>query len=536
MKTFLLILALAFCTNVDASYIKRQTCTSVYGQCGGIGFTGSTCCTAGNTCVVLNPYYSQCVPGTVTTTTVTSAPGTSSSKTTTTATSIKQSTTTTTSKSVTTTTTTTTTTPAKSSSSSSAQTTSTKTTTTIVVGTTSTTTFPTSTHTQAPYPAQNATTCGTGGTAWVLQDNVCCPAYCSNLSSSEDCSGCGGIGATNCVSPPSKMCKSGTMYPEVHAITGSETFHYSRSTHFGLTSGGACGFGLYGLCTKSFNWTDATVAAQCSAFCTAYPTLCQDPTGSTLRGNFAAPNGDYYTQFWSSLPGDYDNYLSCGECFELIRTKPDGTDYAVGETGYTTPVYLEIVDSCPCSANSKWCCGSGADHCAEVSNFKYGCPLPADSIHLDLSDIAMARLQSGNANGGIIDGVIPTRYKRVSCPKPGNVYLYLRNGGGQYYFAMTVVNAAGIGGVVNIEIQGTGTTTWTSLVRDPNYTSSRPQERYGTWRIPQGTGPFNLPIAMKITSATGEVIVNNAAITTFTPPATADPNFWYIDFGSNFSK
>jgi hypothetical protein len=34
----------------------------------------------------------------------------------------------------------------------------------------------------------------------------------------------------------------------------------------------------------------------CDAFCTAYPLLCKDPAGTTLRGNFAAPNGDYYTQ------------------------------------------------------------------------------------------------------------------------------------------------------------------------------------------------------------------------------------------------
>jgi hypothetical protein len=34
----------------------------------------------------------------------------------------------------------------------------------------------------------------------------------------------------------------------------------------------------------------------CTAFCTAYPLLCQDPANVTLRGNFAAPNGDYFTQ------------------------------------------------------------------------------------------------------------------------------------------------------------------------------------------------------------------------------------------------
>lgn len=75
-----------------------------------------------------------------------------------------------------------------------------------------------------------------------------------------------------------------------------------RSTHFGLTSGGACGFGLYALCTQGSadsDWIDAALGETCTAFCTAYPTLCQDPESSTaytLRGNFAAPNGDYYTQ------------------------------------------------------------------------------------------------------------------------------------------------------------------------------------------------------------------------------------------------
>lgn len=325
------------------------------------------------------------------------------------------------------------------------------------------------------------------------------------------------------------------MYPEVHHVTSNETWHYSRSTHFGLTSGGACGFGLYGLCTKgsvTASWTDPMLGSTCDAFCTAYPLLCKDPTGTTLRGNFAAPNGDYYSQFWSSLPGALDNYLSCGECIELIQTKPDGTDYAVGEAGYTDPITLEIVDSCPCSANSKWCCGPGADHCGEI-DFKYGCPLPADSIHLDLSDIAMGRLQG---NGSLTNGVIPTRYKRVPCPKVGNVYIWLRNGGGPYYFALTAVNTNGPGSVTKIEIKGAGTNTWVALDHDPNYTSSRPQERYGSWVIPQGSGPFNLPVGIRLTSPTGEQIVNEQAIKTFTPPATADPNFYYIDIGVQFSQ
>ncbi|KAF5391573.1 hypothetical protein D9757_002387 [Collybiopsis confluens] len=35
----------------------------VWGQCGGIGWTGPTTCAAGSGCVVSNPYFSQCLPG-----------------------------------------------------------------------------------------------------------------------------------------------------------------------------------------------------------------------------------------------------------------------------------------------------------------------------------------------------------------------------------------------------------------------------------------------------------------------------------------
>jgi hypothetical protein len=257
----------------------------------------------------------------------------------------------------------------------------------------------------------------------------------------------------------SKGCISGE-WPEVHAVGAQESWHYSRSTHYGLTSGGACGFGLYGLCTAAFTFTDANLAAQCATFCAKYPDLCRDPANTSLRGNFAAPQGNYYSQFWPSLPGDRDNYLSCGECFELVRTRNDGTEYSPGDTGYAPSIVLQLTDSCPCSANSKWCCGSGRDHCGEVQGtFTYGCqlppappdppaghdPLPNESIHLDLSDIAMARLQTGDPNGTMLDGVIPTRYRRVPCPVVGNVHVWLRSGAGPYWFSLTVVNVAGPG-------------------------------------------------------------------------------------------
>lgn len=64
------------------------------------------------------------------------------------------------------------------------------------------------------------------------------------------------------------------------------------------------------------------------------------------------------SQFWPSLAseGNPDNYLACGECFELVQTHPNGSDYASGDPGYTDPIVLETVDSCPCDANPKWCC------------------------------------------------------------------------------------------------------------------------------------------------------------------------------------
>jgi endo-1,4-beta-xylanase len=36
------------------------TCSSLWGQCGGIGWNGPTCCSTGS-CQVGNPYYSQCL-------------------------------------------------------------------------------------------------------------------------------------------------------------------------------------------------------------------------------------------------------------------------------------------------------------------------------------------------------------------------------------------------------------------------------------------------------------------------------------------
>ncbi|CCO27757.1 hypothetical protein BN14_01744 [Rhizoctonia solani AG-1 IB] len=40
-----------------------QSTAPLYGQCGGIGWSGAATCVAGSTCTKLNDYYSQCLPG-----------------------------------------------------------------------------------------------------------------------------------------------------------------------------------------------------------------------------------------------------------------------------------------------------------------------------------------------------------------------------------------------------------------------------------------------------------------------------------------
>ncbi|KIO27335.1 carbohydrate-binding module family 1 protein [Tulasnella calospora MUT 4182] len=37
------------------------TCSAKWGQCGGQGWTGATCCQSGSTCTYSNAWYSQCL-------------------------------------------------------------------------------------------------------------------------------------------------------------------------------------------------------------------------------------------------------------------------------------------------------------------------------------------------------------------------------------------------------------------------------------------------------------------------------------------
>lgn len=398
------------------------------------------------------------------------------------------------------------------------------------------------TRTQAARPAGNQEDCG----KWALTDGVCCAQYCKNDNKSESCDGCGGPGSAECEVVNAKACTSG-QWPEVGSVSDSESWHYSRSTWFGFTASGACAFGLYGICTTKHKF-DTGLAEQCGAFCKAYPDLCKDPPNITLHGNIAAPQGNYYSQFWSSLDGDYDNYLSCGECFEIMRTQKDGTEYQPGDPGYTPPIVFQVVDSCPCAANSKWCCGSGRDHCGEVSDFKYGCPTPPsptppadhdptvdESVHFDLSPIAMARLQTGDSAGFIVDGVIPTKYRRIPCPVPGNMYFWLQPQGNEYYFALSVVNMGGLGAAAKVEAR-LPDGTWVALKRNSNYTLSRPQERYGTWALPQNSGVFELPITIRVTDGGGHAVVAEGAIKAWAPADASMRETYFIDSGVQFGS
>ncbi|KAI5124167.1 hypothetical protein M0805_000975 [Coniferiporia weirii] len=58
-------------------YARAQS--ALYGQCGGIGWTGSTTCVSGSVCTVLNDYYSQCLPGQASTTASTTTHSSTSS-------------------------------------------------------------------------------------------------------------------------------------------------------------------------------------------------------------------------------------------------------------------------------------------------------------------------------------------------------------------------------------------------------------------------------------------------------------------------
>lgn len=168
--------------------------TSIRVQCGGSEYNGTTCCQTGYSCVIVNDYYYQCQPSTAVCILTAISPQFKADSF---QTAVSSST---------------------GSASLAAATFSGATDYTTHLATTTAT----STHTQAAYPAATAGSCG----AWTLVENVCCPSYCGSDNTSESCSTAANC---NCTTPPAAMCKSGTMYPEVHSVSSSEAWHYSVS-------------------------------------------------------------------------------------------------------------------------------------------------------------------------------------------------------------------------------------------------------------------------------------------------------------------
>jgi hypothetical protein len=59
--------------------------------------------------------------------------------------------------------------------------------------------------------------------------------------------------------------------------------------------------------------------------------------------------------------------------------------------------------------------------------------------------------------------------------------------------------------------------------------------------LPQGFGPFTLPLALRFTDPSGRSIVSEQAVKDWNPPATTDTalasfykDFYYIDTGVQF--
>jgi hypothetical protein len=86
---------------------------------------------------------------------------------------------------------------------------------------------------------------------------------------------------------------------------------------------------------------------------------------------------------------------------------------------------------------------------------------------------------------------------------------------------------------VEARLSSDGSDEWVALERDPNYTMARPQERTGDWVLPQGAGPFSVPLTLRITDPSGQALIAQDAIKSWAPDA-GDPTVYFIDTGVQF--
>jgi len=363
----------------------------------------------------------------------------------------------------------------------------------------------------------------TCATSWSTEVNgTCCAWYCKGQDNSEDCSGCGGMGGSSCVRIDNEYCKAGDWKS---ANLGA--WFPSRSTHYGFTSAGACGFGLAPNC-----YLGSSQFPDCASVPEALKT-------NVMAGMYAAPQGDYYSQV--------DDYLSCGECFEIAcRDKSCIANQSI---------VVQLADSCPCEPNTKWCCGIQS-HCSELSAATDGsshCAInggqwSSNSIHLDLSDPAFSMLTTGDKNKLGPAGIINTMARRVACPVVGNIFIHLMNGvkvascyaGSKnspcfYYFSYSVLNVAKLGGIsaalVNASVLENGglVQKWVSLTRNTNFSPARVQEQFNAFDS-KNVAIF-LPITFAFVAADGSKLVTK----TFSTVPDCTTGYCYIDTGVQFA-
>ena len=157
------------------------------------------------------------------------------------------------------------------------------------------------------------------------QSDTECGGWCKNIDESSSCSGC--EGTSNCVPIPESECQRGN-WSKSYDLELDE-WYPSRSTHYGGTSGGACGYGNVPNCYSGSN------SSSPGEGCDGVPS---DIMNSAYAGNYAAPQGDYYAQNIQNIMGDY--YLSCGSCFEIYCADPKCQ-------GYNKSIVLNLCDACP---------------------------------------------------------------------------------------------------------------------------------------------------------------------------------------------
>jgi Fungal cellulose binding domain. len=56
------VLIIAAVLSVFSVFTSSAQFAQPYSQCGGIGWTGPTVCVPGWACIVINPFYHQCLP------------------------------------------------------------------------------------------------------------------------------------------------------------------------------------------------------------------------------------------------------------------------------------------------------------------------------------------------------------------------------------------------------------------------------------------------------------------------------------------